>query len=327
MNSIKEILNKIKKLKVLVIGDIMLDEHLWCNVSRISPEAPVPVAKIEKVTLMPGGAANVANNIRSLGAKVDLIGIIGNDSSGIKLLKTLDKNNIGKKYIICDKNKATILKSRIIAHHQHVVRVDRDDIEGLSGKETKKIILQYKKIIKSYDAVIISDYSKGFLNEELSKNLIKIARKYKKIIAVDSKGTCYTKYKYASVITPNVNELQSAMKIPICNDKHIINSAVKMKKQLKLNYIVVTISEEGMTLIDKNNRAYKLSANAKDVYDITGAGDTVIAVLTLGLACGLDIINSAKLSNCAAGIVVSKVGTSVAKPEELIMYYEKQNSK
>lgn len=317
MNDIKKLMERFKNLRILVLGDTMLDEHLWCNVTRISPEAPVPVAQIDRVTLMPGGAGNVANNIRSLGAKVDLIGAIGNDSTGKKLINILAEKDIGYKGIIREKNRATTLKSRVIAHSQHVVRVDRDDIKKLRKVQIKEILRNVEGSIKKYDAIILSDYAKGFLCDELTRNLIKIANKHETIISVDPKGICYKKYKNATFITPNKIELERAVGRPIENDKSLIKSAKSLKNNLNLKYMIVTHGEKGMIVIDQNNNVINLKTVAHNVYDITGAGDTVIAVLTLGISSGLSIIKSAEISNCAAGIVVEKVGTSVVYPDEL----------
>ena len=323
MINLKEFINKIKNVSLIVVGDVMLDEHLWCRVNRISPEAPIPVAEIEKVSLMPGGAGNVANNVRALGANVELIGIIGRDSSAEKLLKELRERKIGCKFLIRDKKRPTTLKSRIIAHHQHVVRVDREEKTDISKNLTENIIKEIGRILPRYEGIILSDYGKGFLNKDLCQGLVSEARKYKKVIAIDPKGNDYQKYKRATFITPNKRELENVLKENITDNKKLIKAAVRLKKKLELKYIIITRSEEGMTVIDINNTPKHLPVFSQDVYDITGAGDTVISALTLGLVSGLNIVEAAKAANYIAGIVVNKVGTAVVTAEELIKY-EKQ---
>jgi len=319
---LKKIIGNFKGKKILVIGDIMLDEHIWSRVSRISPEAPVPVADVTSITHVPGGAANVAANISVLGGIPYLIGTIGNDSSGAKFLLALRKFNISTKYIIRDQKRPTILKSRIIAHNQHVVRVDREDKNLINQKITKKIVATIKKLIKEVDAVIISDYGKGIISEIVSKEVIKISRLNKKPVAVDPKGRDYSKYKRATIITPNLKEAQTASQIEIKGIKSLEKTGIKLLKSLSTDYILITRGKDGMSLFSKNGKPVHVPAIKREVYDITGAGDTVIGTLALALSAGASFQEAMHLANYAASVAVGKVGTAPVTKEELIVNIE-----
>ena len=311
------IVDKFKSKKVLVIGDIMLDEYHWCDVSRISPEAPVPVCSVNKTTLVPGGAGNVALNIETLGANVLLAGTIGNDSSGDKLITILNKHNINTEGLIRDDEKPTILKSRIIAHQQQMVRVDRENNDDITQSTRNKLFKFIESQITTLDAILISDYAKGTLPETFIQRIISLANTENKIVVIDPKGDNYTKYKGAFTLTPNFKEFTTVIKKSLTSEKDIADEAIKLVKRLNLNALLITRSEKGMSIISRDLEKIDIPTQAKEVYDITGAGDTVIATLTLALSSGTTMETAAQLANIAAGLVVAKVGTSTISPEEL----------
>ena len=246
------IVDKFKSKKVLVIGDIMLDEYHWCDVSRISPEAPVPVCSVNKTTLVPGGAGNVALNIETLGANVLLAGTIGNDSSGDKLITILNKHNINTEGLIRDDEKPTILKSRIIAHQQQMVRVDRENNDDITQSTRNKLFKFIESQITTLDAILISDYAKGTLPETFIQRIISLANTENKIVVIDPKGDNYTKYKGAFTLTPNFKEFTTVIKKSLTSEKDIADEAIKLVKRLNLNALLITRSEKGMSIISRD---------------------------------------------------------------------------
>ncbi len=314
-NSFLKKINKFKNKKILVVGDIMLDEYLWGEVERISPEAPVPVVNVEKETKIPGGAANVVNNLLGLGAKVYLSGIIGNDDSGKDIKKYFTKRDVNLSGLISVTGRLTTLKTRIIAHsHAHdqqIVRVDKESTEPLSNDVIKKIIKYVDSIINKIDGIIISDYGKGVIIPALIDDIIKKANKSKKIIAVDPKVEHFFQYKNVSLITPNHFEAGNAINIKIKNQKDVIKAGKKIMTMLNLDSLFITQSKDGMTVFQKKNQPAHISTHAKKVYDVTGAGDTVISAAVMSLVSGCTYEEAGALSNYAAGIVVGEVGTTI----------------
>ena len=333
MKNLKTIISKFNKAKILVVGDLILDQYIWGSVDRVSPEAPVPVVWANKRTYVPGGAANVANNISSLGGKITLVGVIGNDDHAKILTQELKKRNIDTKGIFIASNRHTILKSRVIAGHQQVVRVDWEDREPLPAGLNKKIISFIEKNIGGYDALIIEDYGKGVINKQLLEDLISLAHANKKIITVDPKEDHFQFYRKATSITPNRKELENAirnLKIKdmenkfklnsdrLFTDKDIDSAALQIMDYLELESILVTLGEQGMKLFEKGVGITHIPTKAQAVFDVSGAGDTVISVFTLGLSAGAKKLEAAYIANYAAGIVVGKVGTAVTTREELL---------
>lgn len=316
-NKLLEILPRLKDRKVLVLGDIMLDEHILSKVSRISPEAPVPVADVVSIVYTPGGAGNVASNIRALGGYPYLLGVVGEDSSKERLFQALRERGIDTDNIIVDEGKPTTLKSRIIAHGQHVVRVDTEKRGPLCSRLSCKLLEIAKNIIDEVDALIISDYGKGVITYDVAYCLITIARERGKVVSIDPKGSDYRKYTQATIITPTQREAEMATRTVIINEVDLIKVGWKLLEGLKSEFILITKGEEGMFLFEREGQITHIPAVASEVYDVTGAGDTVVSVLTLALAAGARIKEAAELSNLAAGIVVRKVGTAVATREEL----------
>lgn len=314
--SAKDLLSALKPKHILVIGDIMLDEYHWCSVSRISPEAPVPVCRVEKTTVVPGGAANVANNILAFGSKVSLFGFIGKDSTGETLLQLLNKDSMDTTCILQIPQTSTISKTRIIAGQQHIVRVDKENSNTLSRSSLNKLLEKINEKIAESDAVLLSDYLKGTLTETFTQHIIQIAKKHKKPIIVDPKGDKYTKYKGATVLTPNFSEFKAVTKKQCANEKDIQNEGLKLVKKLQLDSLLVTRSEKGMSLLAKGKKT-DIPTRAQEVFDITGAGDTAIAMLSVGIANGLKMEEASFLANAAAGIVVAKIGTSTTSLSEI----------
>lgn len=324
VNQLKNSLEKKQVGPILVIGDLMLDEYHWCSVNRISPEAPVPICKVEKTTLSPGGAGNVANNIQSLNVPVSIFGFVGVDSSGDKLKQLFNKKNINSAGII-KTERSTILKSRVVAHHQQVVRIDREEPDPLSLKERNSLYKEFESQIKACSAVVISDYLKGTLTESFLNRIITLANKHNKIVIVDPKGDSFAKYKNASIITPNFKEFQAVVGKHVETEEEIFEKGKKLVKKLGLKALLLTRSEKGMSIITQTDKI-DIQTEAKEVFDITGAGDTVVALLTIGLASQLDLETSARMANAAAGIVVEKPGTATVNWESLESFFLNKTS-
>jgi D-beta-D-heptose 7-phosphate kinase/D-beta-D-heptose 1-phosphate adenosyltransferase len=322
MDKIKKYLPELAGKKVMVLGDLMLDEHIWSKVSRISPEAPVPIADVVKITHVPGGCGNVAANVAALGGVPYLVGILGRDSSGEKLVRALERQNVSTSNLIIDAGRPTILKSRIIAASQHVVRVDREDRTVISPAVTRKLIKKLQELAPKMDAIIISDYEKGTITKEICQTLIKLARKHKKPLAIDPKGYDYAKYRGATVITPNLREAAIASRTVIVDDKSLSLAGKTLLKTAGTDCVLVTRGKDGMTLFERQGGASYIPAIPREVFDITGAGDTVIATLSLALAAGAPIKPAAILANLGGSIVVGKIGTAVCTRDELELAIE-----
>lgn len=307
---------KLKGKKILVFGDLMLDEHIWSKVNRISPEAPVPIADVSRITHVPGGCGNVAVNIAALGGTPYLVGIIGRDSSGEKLRKALKQAFVPTQHLIVEASRPTILKSRIIAASQHVVRVDREDRTELSPALLKRLSAKLRQLITAVDAVIISDYAKGAVNHQTAQLAISLAKKYKKFVAVDPKGSDYSRYRGASIITPNMKEAAEAAGLEIVDDKSAVLAGKTLRKKCRVDNILITRGGEGMSLVSAKETVH-IPAVPREVFDITGAGDTVISTLALAMAAGARVKQACLLANTAAAVVVGKISTAPCYREEL----------
>lgn len=311
----KEILEKFKNRKVLVFGDVMLDQYLFGNTERISPEAPVPVVKLKEKKFIPGGAANVAANISGLGGQPFLIGVIGDGENGTEVLNALEKKNVSGDFLFLSRDRPTTIKTRVIANNQQVARVDLETDAELSDFEDRKVWEKIESVLDSADILVISDYNKGTVTEKNCLRLITKANELNKKIIVDPKGNKYQKYKGATLLTPNKNESINALESFSRHLKQDLTLEVLLK-ELNLEAILVTEGEKGMTLY-QNDEKFKMEAKARKVFDVTGAGDTVVAVLALAIAAGADYRTAAYISNIAAGLVVEEVGTSVINFENL----------
>ncbi len=333
MKRLKEIIHKFSKARILVVGDLILDEYLWGTVERISSEAPVPVVWANKKTYVPGGAANVANNINALDGEACLVGVTGRDENKDIFLAELKKRGITSKGIFKEPKRHTTVKTRILAGHQQVVRVDWEHTNPLSAELNRRIVKFIEGNIPDFDAVIIEDYGKGVINMPLLSQLINLARSHKKIITVDPKEEHFQYYRGVTSITPNRRELENAirnLKIKdttnrfklnndrLFTDKDVDYAARQVLKYLDLESMLVTLGEHGMQLFEKSGRITHIPTVAQEVFDVSGAGDTVISTFTLALCCGATKLEAAHIANFAAGIVVGKVGTAVTNRKELI---------
>ncbi|MBL7055061.1 D-glycero-beta-D-manno-heptose-7-phosphate kinase [Candidatus Woesearchaeota archaeon] len=310
------ILDQFKNKKVLVIGDLMLDKYIWGEVSRVSPEAPVQVVKVSKESYAPGGAANVANNVAALNGKTYMIGLVGNDEANETLISELKKKQINTEGIIEDNNRPTIQKIRVIGKGQQLLRFDYEKKDYLDEGKEKKILDFVIKRIQNIDAIIISDYAKGVITKNLAEKLIKLANEKKKIIIIDPKPEHKKFYKNATLITPNNKEACEMLNVEEKNDDSINKVGKRLLEELNA-HIVITKGEKGIAIFEKNSEITNIPTKAKEVYDIIGAGDTVVATLALALASNATLKEAAILANYAAGITVGKVGTSTVTTEEI----------
>lgn len=295
----------------------MLDEFIWGKVERISPEAPVPIVDVTSITFSPGGAGNVVNNIYVLGGKVYPTGVIGEDGTAQKLTTELKNKNIDVDGIVIDSGRSTTLKSRIIAHSQQLLRVDRENREDVDEWVTKQILSYTHMVIPEVKAVIISDYGKGVITPRLLEELIPLAKKNNIPIIVDPKTNHFLYYKDITVITPNHHEAGMLVQHKITDEESLLYVGKKILEELQCDCVVITRGEAGMSLFERNGQVTHIPTVAKEVYDVTGAGDTVVSVIALGLAVGANMKEAVVVSNYAAGIVVEKIGTAVVTSEEL----------
>ncbi len=307
-----------RRKRILVLGDLILDRFIFGGVSRISPEAPVPVVEIERENTSLGGAANVAANIRSLAAVPIPIGILGGDLEGERLREEFRSIGSPINGLLTVKNRPTSTKTRIIAHHQQVCRTDREDRSPLPPPMQSRIAQKFRAALPGTDAVIVSDYAKGLVSPSLLRRILPLAKAAGKIICIDPKISDFTVYKPATVMTPNTLETERASGIPIVETRDLVRAGRKILEDSGIQYLLITRGEDGMALFEDNRTVTHIPTVAKEVFDVTGAGDTVISTLALGLATGLTILEAAILSNIAAGIVVGKLGTASVAPEELI---------
>jgi D-beta-D-heptose 7-phosphate kinase/D-beta-D-heptose 1-phosphate adenosyltransferase len=315
--NIKNIFKKFGGTGILVIGDLMVDQYIWGKVKRISPEAPVPVVEVEKENLLLGGSANVAHNVLSLGGKVFITGTVGRDDTGKILINKLLEKGFNTDGIVIDGNRPTTVKTRVIAHSQQVVRFDRE-IKSDISKPTLSLILEYvTSCLPDIKGIIISDYSKGLITKTLIKKLLNLT-KSKIFIAVDPKIGHFDYYKGASLITPNVNEASFASSIDIKDDKTLAEAGNTLLKKLQCRAVIITRGDEGMSLFEKSGKSTHIPTCAREVYDVSGAGDTVISALTLCHSAGAALEDAAIIANHAAGVVVGKVGTAVATQQEIL---------
>lgn len=313
-----EIMGRFPRTKILVIGDFILDQFIWGSVDRISPEAPVPVVLVKKSDYMPGGSLNVAHNIHMLGGTVYPSGVVGRDLEGRMLLKVMRQREIETGGIAYDPARRTSLKTRIIAHSQQVVRFDRESAEDVKAEMIKKIVKFAESRIRQIDVIILEDYGKGVIQPALLKQILKLAKRHKKTVLVDPKEKNFAYYTGVTIVTPNRKEAYAAFQA-LHHRKPVSLEEVGrgLIKAWKCRAVLVTLGEDGMALFEKDGQITKIPTAAREVYDVSGAGDTVIGVLALALAAGGKMRDAAKLANLAAGVVVGKLGTATVTKEEL----------
>ncbi len=322
ISNVKEVLKKFENKKIAVIGDLMLDHYLWGNVERISPEAPVPIIDVKKEEFRLGGAANVVNNLISLKAKPYVFGICGEDHYRKIMIKLLEDLNVTTSFIITDPNRSTTVKSRIVAGQQQIARLDFEKREDISKEITDKFLMNFKTVITDLDAIIIEDYNKGFLTAEVIESVIDLANEYHKPITVDPKFKNFFSYKKTTVFKPNFIELQKNMGIEITSEEELKSVAQELFNRIDPKYLLITRGERGMVIYDREGNEYKIPTFAREVFDVSGAGDTVISVLTLCMSVGCDIQTSAIIANHAAGAVCGKMGIAPATQKDIILSIE-----
>jgi D-beta-D-heptose 7-phosphate kinase/D-beta-D-heptose 1-phosphate adenosyltransferase len=315
-----EHIDRFPKAKVFVIGDIIMDEYIWGKVSRISPEAPVPVVEVHQETKMLGGAANVIHNMATLGAKPILCGVIGEDRMGSQIMSRIHEMGLKAEGMVVEKGRPTSIKTRIVAHNQQVVRFDRESKKDITPESIEKILNYIESHIEMIDALVVSDYGKGVISEPLVKglrDLVRSASKKSIVIAVDPKTGNFDYYHGVDVITPNHHEAGNYCGFEIQDEERLLEAGRRMLDELHCRSVLITQGKDGVTLFERGEEVTHIPTVAKKVFDVTGAGDTVISVFSLGLASGMDPKYAAVLSNIAAGIVVGEVGTSTVGAEEL----------
>ncbi len=314
---LNRLISRLGKTRVLVVGDIILDHYIWGNASRLSPEAPVPVVWANKEDFLLGGASNVAFNLCRLGTKTCLSGMIGKDFYGKMLSQTLQEESIDKTGVISSKARPTTLKARVIAKHQQVVRIDWESTQELPLNVNRRIVKAIKKNVDKFDAVIIEDYGKGVVNPYLIEEVVNFCQKKDKIVTVDPKENHFNLYKGVTALTPNLKEAEYSANMKVNTDRELNLLGEVILDTYRPQALLVTLGEKGMRLFLEEGDIFHLPTYAREVFDVSGAGDTVIAVFTAAQAAGASFLEAACLSNIAASIVVERVGASTVNPCEL----------
>lgn len=312
-----------KSPKILVIGDLMIDHYLWGSCERISPEAPVQVVGITSETKVLGGAGNVVNNLKVLGAEVGVISVLGDCETSSELKNLLKEIDIDSKYLITQKNRVASRKTRIIAAQQQVLRYDRESCNEINSESQSHFLKLFSNIVNDYDTVLISDYGKGVMTFDLTQSLINVANEAHKKVLVDPKGLDYSKYKGAYLLTPNKKEAAEATKITIKDNESLTEAISRLKNECDLDHSIITLSDQGIAIYDEEMRIHPTVA--QEVFDVTGAGDTVLASLGFAIACGYKIDEAVKFSNLAAGVAVGKIGSATASLNEIDAYESNHN--
>lgn len=325
------IIKNFQKTRILVVGDIMLDEYIFGDVEKISPEAPIQILDLKEIRHIPGGAANVVRNIKALGGKIFLTGVIGPEDKGKILKRVLVEGGTNTEGIFIDPKRKTTVKTRVVARNQQIIRIDSENRNWISSKIENKILNFIKKRIKDIDAIIISDYAKGVVSPRLSQNIIKIAKDNKIFCLIDPKGRDYLKYKGCNIITPNAKELAQALNVQVENESQFLEAGKMLLSHVMCDNVLVTRGAKGMTLFERNGAWFHSPADnmAGKVVDITGAGDTAAATFALALTAGANLKQAMMIANYACGVVVTKAGAAVVLPEELekrLKTYEKKQN-
>jgi D-glycero-beta-D-manno-heptose-7-phosphate kinase len=332
LDRVVDLLREISTKRVLVIGDLMLDEFVWGRVSRISPEAPVPVVEVIRESYYPGGAANVARNVREFTPFVFVMGLIGEDSYAQKLRKLLDGNGISLEGLQHDPSFQTIVKTRIIARQQQVVRVDREQPHSLSDEGQARCIEKVRALLPQLDAVIFEDYGKGFLQQSFVDKVATLAKGAGKLVTADPNPHNRLIWRGTSAVKPNRSEAFAAVNRPWSEpqpdplrDTPLLLVGAELLRNWKPDLLLVTLGEQGMILFDQENAPFHIPSRAREVYDLSGAGDTAIGLFTLALVSGASAIEAAEISNHASSVVVGKLGTATLTPDELLESFHQRN--
>ena len=329
LKRLRLILDRAASKRILVIGDLMLDEFVWGKVGRISPEAPVPVVEVTGESFFPGGAANVARNLRELVDRVSVIGLTGKDRSGQQLRELLAERKIDISDSLEDEKFPTIVKTRIIARHQQVVRVDREKVASPSARQVAKVVAAVGKRLGEIDAIIFEDYGKGFLTRELVSQIARQARAAKKIVTADPNPHNLIDWSGMTAVKPNRAEAFLAAGIASRDfdvspkkDVDLVHAGKELLQKWSVQYLLVTLGEHGMMFFEKGKRPHHIPTKARDVFDVSGAGDTAIAMFTLALVCNATPLEAAQIANHASAVVVGKLGTATVTRDELISSFE-----
>jgi len=322
---VREILSAASRTRILVLGDVMLDHFIWGSVSRISPEAPVPVVEFGRESYMPGGAANVARNLSALKVATELFGAVGEDESGKRIRALLAEQQVGCDGLVALDSRPTSIKTRIVAHQQQVVRVDRESKQQLGSTDAQTILNAVEKRMDRADAVIVGDYGKGVVTQALLEGVKTLCRERGVWLSVDPKPVHHLNLAALSLITPNrkeafelANVIDGARCANVLEDKTLLLVAERLLNELRPALLLITLGDQGMLLCQRGLKPFHIPTVAQEVFDVSGAGDTVIASFTLAIAAGASPIEAAIISNHAAGVVVGKVGTATVTPEELL---------
>lgn len=314
----ESLFTRARDIRALVIGDLMLDEYLWGRADRISPEAPVQVVQVTREDLRLGGAGNVVNNLTALGCRVSICSVIGADDNGTILNHVFTGKGVDVSGVFEDTQRATSKKTRVVASNQQIVRIDRETKEPLHPEFEEKVIRFVEEHAGEFQVLLVSDYLKGVLTEKVVQAAVAAGKKHGIPVLVDPKGADYSKYRGATILTPNRKEAEQASGIEIMDDESLERAARKLLVDCRLDALLVTRSEQGMSLFHASGEVAHIPTFAREVFDVTGAGDTVLATIGLSLACGVGFDDAARLANMAAGIAVGKIGTSTVSPSEII---------
>ena len=326
-DQVRDIIPHMQQQRVLVLGDLMLDEFIWGKVHRISPEAPVPVVQVTHESAFPGGAANVARNLADFGAQAFIGGIVGDDENGDKLLNSLIASGISTDAVLRLPDFETIVKTRVIARHQQMVRVDREKKRKISQPEIDRLLSILRDKIGDVDAIIIEDYGKGFITQALFDKIITLAANNLKIVTIDPNPNNPLDWAGATMVKPNRREAFTAAGLPFDEEEHDIHEIGEvLLEKWRVSSLLITLGEEGMLLFDPPDAPYHIPTRAQEVYDVSGAGDTAITFYTLAISAGLSGVHAAEIANHAAGVVVGKLGTATLTPQELLKSFEMQVS-
>ena len=310
-------MGRFKQKRVAIIGDIMLDEYIWGTVGRISPEAPVPIVNVVRESRVPGGAGNVALNVAALGATPILFGIVGKDPAGQVLLEECQRRGVQTDGVLQDCRRTTTIKTRIVAHNQQVVRLDREQHQEITPALFESLIAAFERRRNETHAAIVSDYNKGVISSEMLRELSQRCQRASIPFFLDCKTRKFKSRLWVTCLTPNEHELEVMTRVPIHDRASLVRAAEKLFRMLDLQYLLVTRAERGIILFEKNGKAHEVPALAREVFDVTGAGDTVIACFTLAVASGAVIRDALILSSAAAAQVVSRIGTATVSTEEI----------
>lgn len=310
-------LAQFSRCHLLILGDVMLDEYMWGTVSRISPEAPVPVVAVRSESVKVGGAANVAANVAAMGGQASLIGLVGDDVAGERLGHELELAGVKSDGLIIDRSRPTTIKSRVVAGSQHVVRFDREDDAPVSRAIRARVVAEIRERLPKADVLVFSDYAKGVVSPWLVREVLSLAARQRRRVAVDPKVQHLPLFKGVTVVAPNHHEAAAAVRIPLRGEADLLRVGRVLLRRLQVQAVLITRGEQGMSLFEMGKPAVHIPTMAREVYDVTGAGDTVMGALSLALAAGANMHGAAVIANYAAGVVVGKRGTATVTRAEL----------